>query len=63
MKNAFNYIKAAKFFPDYAPNIPAWKKKISGKNSNGNPVDFTEAEKTEITKALKQLIKDLTKPS
>ena len=24
----FNYIKAAKFFPDYAPGVKDWKKKM-----------------------------------
>jgi hypothetical protein len=61
MKDVFKYIKAAKFFSEYAPNIPAWKKKVSGKNSNGNPLDFTEPEKETIKQALLKLFHDLTK--
>jgi hypothetical protein len=57
----FDYIKAAKFFPKYAPTVKAWKKKISGKNSNGNPIDFTEADKVEIKKGLKEFLRDINR--
>lgn len=61
MREIFKYIVAKYFFSDYAPNVKSWNKKLSGKNSNGNPVDFTEADRKEIKKGLKQLFKNLTK--
>lgn len=33
---------------------------MRGKNSKGNPADFSEAEKKEIKTALKKLFKDLS---
>lgn len=59
MDGIFKYIVAKYFFPKYAPNVKSWNKKLSGKNSNGNPVDFTDQDKKEIKKGLKQLFKDL----
>ena len=55
----FEYIKAAKFFPTYCPEIKDWKKKMTGKNGRGNPVEFSAAEKKQIKAALKSLFKDL----
>ena len=55
----FEYIKAAKFFPTYCPKIKDWKKKMTGKNGRGNPVEFSSAEKKQIKAALKSLFKDL----
>lgn len=55
----FEYIKAAKFFPTYCPEIKDWKKKMTGKNGRGNPVEFSAAEKKQIKTALKSLFKDL----
>lgn len=57
----FDYIKAAKFFPKYCPDIKDWKKKMTGRNGRGNPVDFTPSEKQQIKDALKLLFKDITK--
>jgi len=51
----WNYIKAANFFPEYCPEIKDWKKKMTGKNGRGNPLDFTKEEKRLINKALKKL--------
>jgi len=59
MANIFNFIKAAKFFPMYTPEIKDWKKKMTGKNGRGNPIEFSEAEKIKIRAALKLLLKDL----
>lgn len=61
MKQIFTYIKAAKFFPKYAPNVIAWKKKMSGKNTNGNPLDFTDSDKAAIKTGVAKLFKDVTK--
>jgi len=55
----FHYIKAAKFFPDYCPNIKDWKKKMTGKNGRGNPMEFSTKELKEIKAGLKKLFKDI----
>lgn len=52
-------IKASKFFPLYCPKIKDWKKKMTGKNGRGNPVEFSADEKKQIKAALKVLFKDL----
>lgn len=57
----WQFIKADQFFPAYCPKILNYKRKISGRNSKGQPLDFTEAEKKAIKKALKQMTTDLTK--
>lgn len=57
----FNYIKAKNFFPKYAPSVVDWKKKMSGKNGRGNPVDFSTADNKAIKAGLKQLFKDICK--
>lgn len=59
MRKIFTYIKADQFFPAYCPDIRNYKHKISGKNTKGNPLDFTEQEKKQILKGLKQLFKDI----
>jgi hypothetical protein len=51
----WNYIKAANFFHEYCPEIKDWKKKMTGRNGRGNPIDFTKEEKRSINKALKKL--------
>ena len=48
MQEIFNYIKAAKFFPKYAPKVTNWKNKCRGKNGKGQPLDFTPADRKEI---------------
>lgn len=60
MPSIFKYIKADSFFKDYLPNIKNFKHKIRRRNGRGNHVEFSEAEKEQIKKALKQLAKDLT---
>jgi hypothetical protein len=57
----FKYIKADRFFPAYLPEIKNYKRKISGRNGRGNPVDFTDQELKQIKKALKRLFADLSK--
>jgi len=63
MKQIFIYIKAAKFFPKYAPMVIDWKKKLSGKNGRGNPLDFSEADKITILTGLHKMHHDLTQKS
>ena len=61
MKEIFNYIKAAKFFPKYAPKVTNWKNKCRGKNGKGQPLDFTPADRKAILSGLKQLFNDIKK--
>lgn len=62
MPDIFKYIVASSFIADYCPTIKNYKKKLSGKNSNGNKIDFTEADKQLIREGLNKLFKDLSKP-
>lgn len=55
----WKFIKADKFFPEYLPEIKNYKRKISGRNGRGNPIEFTLDEKKLISKALKKLLHDL----
>lgn len=55
----FEYIKADKFFPSYAPQIKNHKRKISGHNGRGNPCEFTVEDKKAIKQGLKKLFNDL----
>lgn len=59
----WQYIKADQFFPTYCPEIKNYKRKISGKNGRGNPVEFTAEEKRQIKKGLKRLATDMQKES
>lgn len=52
----WNYIKGSNFFPKYAPQIKNWKKKMSGFNGKGNPIDFSHSDNEQIKKGLKKLI-------
>lgn len=56
----FTYIKAAQFFPNYAPSVIDWKKKMTGKNGRGNPVEFSPADNKAIKAGLKELFKDIS---
>jgi hypothetical protein len=56
----WQYIKADQFFPKYCPEIKNYKRKISGRNGRGNPVEFTEEENKLIKKGLKKLFKDIS---
>jgi len=59
MKEIFKYIKADTFFKEYLPHIKCVKHKLRGKNSKGNPLSFSEAEKAEIKTALKTMFAHL----
>jgi hypothetical protein len=56
----FQFIKADKFFPAYCPHIKNYKRKISGRNGRGNPVEFSEQELKDIKKGIKRMAADLT---
>lgn len=62
MKQIFEYIKADKFFPSYAQTVKNYKHKCRGKNGRGNPIEFSEQDKKEILRGLKNLFADLKKP-
>jgi len=55
----FKYIVAKWFFKEYAPKVKNWRKKLSRKNTNGHPIDFTPDDNKQIQSGLKQLFKDL----
>jgi hypothetical protein len=54
----WKYIKADTFFADYLPEIKSHKFKIRGSNSRNNPSSFSQKEKQQINKALRQMLKD-----
>lgn len=54
------YIKTNNFFKDYLPHIKQVANKLRGKTTRNQPIDFSDAERAEIRKALKQLAKDIT---
>lgn len=51
----FKYIKAANFFPDFAPEVHNWKHKMRGFNGRGNHMEFSAQDKAIIKKALTKL--------
>lgn len=57
----WKFIKADQFFPAYCPTIKNYKRKISGKNGRGNPVEFTQEEKKKIKAGLRRQYKDMMK--
>lgn len=61
MTNFFKYIVASNFIADYCPGIKNYKKKLSGKASNGKDITFTDEDWKIIMKGFKKLVKDLTK--
>lgn len=63
MQEIFEIIKATKFFKQYAPKVQNVSHKLRGKNGRGNPVEFSDQDKTEIKKGLKKFIVFLNKKS
>lgn len=55
----WKYIKADVFFKEQLPGIKSYKHKIRGKNSRGNPVDFSPEEKKKIVAGLTRLFKEI----
>jgi len=55
----WKFIKAANFFPAYAPSVKDWRKKMTGKNGRGNPIDFSKEDNKAIQSGIKKLFKDL----
>lgn len=62
MTNTWTFIKADQFFPAYCPQIKNYKRKISGKNGRGNPLEFSPDEKRQIHRGLRQLMVHVLKP-
>lgn len=60
MTKKLNCIKAALFFPTYAPQVKDWKKKMTNKNGRGNYIEFSPSDKAAIKAGLKQLFKDIS---
>lgn len=56
----FDYIKAANFFPKYAPGVKDYKHKLSGKDSRGKEKYFTLADMRMIFRGVKRMSRDLT---
>ena len=54
-------IKSIHFFPTYCPNVVDWRKKVTGKNGRGNPLDFTPSDKAAIKAGVDRLCRDLKK--
>lgn len=62
MKNnntPWQFIKAAQFFPIYAPEVTMYKHKIRGKDGNNKPTGFSEADKEAIRSGLDKLADQL----
>lgn len=59
MSKIWKFIKADQFFPAYAPTVKNYKRKISGKNGRGNPIEFTPDDNKHIKSGLRKLFKDL----
>ena len=56
MKQIFKYVKAAQFFPDYAPQVKQHGNKITGSDGR-RPVDFSKEDKKAIKDGLKKMVK------
>lgn len=54
--NPLLLIKFSRFFPHYAPTVTNVKHKMRGKDGNGQPTGFTEADKAAIRAGLDKFI-------
>lgn len=52
----WKYIKADALFRDYLPHIKSYKYKIRGKNSRGNPAQFSKKEIEEVWQAIRKMM-------
>jgi len=59
MKHIFKYVKAARFFPTYAPTVKQFNNKILGTDGR-RPVKFTDQDKKAIKIGLRAMLKDAT---
>lgn len=59
MNKVFDIIKAAKFFPKYAPEVKNWKHKLRGKDGNKKPIDFSKEDKQMIKQGIRSFISEV----
>ena len=59
MNKVFDIIKAAKFFPKYAPEGKNWKHKLRGKDGNKKPIEFSKDDKQMIKQGIKSMFSEL----
>jgi hypothetical protein len=62
MKQIFKYVKAAQFFPEYAPQVKQHGNKITGSDGR-RTVDFSNEDKKAIKEGLKKMVRDISKES
>jgi len=55
----FRLISASGFLRNFVAPIKSWRWKLRGKDYQGNPIDFTEADKVLIRKGLVEFKKRL----
>lgn len=55
----FDFIKAANFFPNYAPQVRNWKHKLRGVDGNKKPITFSEDDRKQIKQGAKKLLSDI----
>lgn len=58
-RDIFKYVKANQFFEKLAP-VRNWRKKLSGKDSNGNTLDFNADDDKDINNGIDKLVNILT---
>jgi hypothetical protein len=61
MTKVFDFIKAARFFPKYAPQVKNYKHKLRGTDGNNKPIEFTAQDRKSIRSGIKSLIRDIPK--
>jgi len=59
MKNVFKFVKAARFFPTYAPTVKQFNNKILGTDGR-RPVKFTDQDKKAIKIGLRAMVKEVS---
>lgn len=55
----WKYIKASQFFPNYCPDIKDFRKKITGRNGRGNPIEFTPDDLQKIRQGLARMYREI----
>jgi hypothetical protein len=58
-REILSHLNAKKFFAKYLPHIKRYEHKMRGYDTNKKPLDFTEAEKKQIIKAVNQFAKEI----
>lgn len=56
---AFQFIKANHFFPQYAPGVRNWRHKCRGKDARNNPLNFTKQDISIIDKGIWNMCREL----